>query len=311
MGNRSETPPVPAGSGPGGRDFDSITTAAQLLEAARDRKRTSGLTFRQLTRRARTNGDVLPHSTLAATLSRQTLPRAEVLSAFIRACGGDESEVAAWLAVRDRIAAGPRIPVQSTGRPDALPLPAPQMERGAGPRRRVRRRRVCAALGGLLLVALVAEGGVVPTDDDRTAPPGAVPREAANKQPTRDASVGSGPTHCTSDNPWGSLCISVTRSGTTVWRIEGSVENATPHCSMALMVSGTSPDGKWFGSAKRTPCGVQSRGVHVHRFVWNYEAGRSFRRDTKLCVQAGIYTGAEPNPTDWNRNKSCVWLARQ
>ncbi|UWP81587.1 hypothetical protein [Dactylosporangium fulvum] len=77
-------------------------------------KQWSGLTYRQLQRRAQQAGDVLPHSTAAAALTRTTLPREDVVAAFVRACGGDESSVARWLATRKRIAAAT---VQGTAEP--------------------------------------------------------------------------------------------------------------------------------------------------------------------------------------------------
>lgn len=71
--------------------------------------------FRTLETRAEAAGDVLPKSTLVAVLGRDTLPREEVVAAFVRACGLDEEAVERWLLVRRRIAGG--------GRPDGLELP--------------------------------------------------------------------------------------------------------------------------------------------------------------------------------------------
>ncbi|MEV4626410.1 hypothetical protein AB0J90_09005 [Micromonospora sp. NPDC049523] len=77
----------------------------------------SGFTYRQLQGRAQAAGDVLPHSTLAAVLGRGTLPREELLRAFLRACGGSESAVEQWVAIRKSIAARTEQP--EAGQPEA------------------------------------------------------------------------------------------------------------------------------------------------------------------------------------------------
>jgi hypothetical protein len=84
---------------------EKITTVAQFLVALREMRVRSDLTYRQLTAKATSSGDVLPASTIASALSRTTLPRREVVAAFVRACGLDEQFVEQWLAVRDRLAA--------------------------------------------------------------------------------------------------------------------------------------------------------------------------------------------------------------
>lgn len=70
----------------------------------RRRREAAGLTYRQLARRARQARESLPPSTVATMLHRSTLPSRDLVAAYIRACGGDDSEVAAWLAARGRIA---------------------------------------------------------------------------------------------------------------------------------------------------------------------------------------------------------------
>ena len=71
--------------------------------------------FRTLEKRAEAAGDVLPKSTLIAVLSRDTLPREEVVAAFVRACGLGEEAVERWLTVRRGIA--------RVGLPDDLSVP--------------------------------------------------------------------------------------------------------------------------------------------------------------------------------------------
>lgn len=67
-------------------------------------KEASGLTYRELAQRADAVGDVLPRSTIANMLGRTSVPREELLAAFVRACGCGPEEVADWLAVRKELA---------------------------------------------------------------------------------------------------------------------------------------------------------------------------------------------------------------
>ncbi|WP_280889514.1 helix-turn-helix transcriptional regulator [Streptomyces sp. LBL] len=78
--------------------------AGGFVESMQQLKERSGLTYRELEERAARNGDVLARSTLADMLRRTSLPRPEVLAAFVRACG-DGQRVGVWLDARNRIAA--------------------------------------------------------------------------------------------------------------------------------------------------------------------------------------------------------------
>ncbi|GGS19367.1 helix-turn-helix transcriptional regulator [Streptomyces griseoviridis] len=80
-------------------------TPAEYVALLRRLKERSGLTYRQLEVRAAERGDVLARSTLADVLRRDALPRAEVVSALVRACGVDGEERAGWLAARERLVA--------------------------------------------------------------------------------------------------------------------------------------------------------------------------------------------------------------
>ncbi|WP_026924062.1 ATP-binding protein [Glycomyces arizonensis] len=105
-----------------GLDPAAAGSAPQLVALLRELRAASGLSIREISRRAKDRGDWLPTSTLAAVLNRDSLPRAEVVAALVRACGGDEAAVDAWLAQRARIAAAD---VADTGHaPRQLP-PAP------------------------------------------------------------------------------------------------------------------------------------------------------------------------------------------
>jgi len=93
-----------------------------MVALLRELRAGSGLSIREVSRRARDHGDWLPTSTLAAVLNRDSLPRSEVVAALVRACGGDEAAVDSWLAQCARIAAAD---VADTGQvPRQLP-PAP------------------------------------------------------------------------------------------------------------------------------------------------------------------------------------------
>ncbi|SNS26471.1 hypothetical protein SAMN06265355_113246 [Actinomadura mexicana] len=82
------------------------TDQAEFIAALRRLKAWSGLSYRQLERRAAEAGRVLPYSTASTALGRKSLPREELLVAFVLACGLDDDEAASWVAARKRIAVG-------------------------------------------------------------------------------------------------------------------------------------------------------------------------------------------------------------
>ncbi|MGP8301280.1 helix-turn-helix domain-containing protein [Streptomyces inhibens] len=152
--------------------------AAALVELMQRLKNAAGLTYRQLEQRAAERGEVLARSTLADVLRRHTLPRDEVLTAFVRACGRPEDEVGEWRAARQRIAAreaageatdaaertSPADARPATGDAPDVPVPDP-------PHHRPHRKRgalmiAAAALAALLLAVgvrlLVGDGGARP-----------------------------------------------------------------------------------------------------------------------------------------------------
>lgn len=88
---------------------DVATDEAEFIAALRRLKAWSGLSYRQLERRAAEAGRVLPYSTASTALGRKSLPREELLVAFVLACGLDDDEAASWVAVRKRIAVGGRV----------------------------------------------------------------------------------------------------------------------------------------------------------------------------------------------------------
>ncbi|MFD7305034.1 helix-turn-helix domain-containing protein [Streptomyces pharetrae] len=129
-----------------------IRTAAELAAELRELKARSRLTYRQLEERAARRGELLPRSTLADVLRRGTLPRPELLTAFVRACG-EEDAVDEWLAARERAA-------QSGGQAPAARAPEDDGLRTGveGRRPRLRSAGLWVAGGAVLAVALSAAG---------------------------------------------------------------------------------------------------------------------------------------------------------
>lgn len=84
----------------------ATTDETAFMAELRRLKTWSGHSFRQLERRASAAGDTLPYSTVATMLSRNRLPREDLLVTFVRACGLDEDAVKHWATVRARIAYG-------------------------------------------------------------------------------------------------------------------------------------------------------------------------------------------------------------
>ncbi|WP_432970425.1 helix-turn-helix domain-containing protein [Dactylosporangium sp. CA-233914] len=145
---------------------EGLTTPAEFVAALAALRGWSGLTYRQLTAKARASGDVLPSSTIAGALSRRSLPRAELVAAFVRACGLDDNTTQGWLAVRQRLAAATAAPGPATGAaigsdigsdtpvPGAESTMATTADEAPGPVRPGHRRGSTIA-ATLLLVALV------------------------------------------------------------------------------------------------------------------------------------------------------------
>ncbi|MFE0172890.1 hypothetical protein ACFWZ2_11275 [Streptomyces sp. NPDC059002] len=114
----------------------SATDAAAFMAALRRLKAWSGLSYRQLERRAAAAGHVLPFSTAATMLGKDRLPREALVVAFVAACGLRGEHAEAWVDARGSIV--------------CAPAPAPE----PAPARRVRTRR--PRLAWVAAVALVA-----------------------------------------------------------------------------------------------------------------------------------------------------------
>ncbi|WP_327031823.1 hypothetical protein [Micromonospora ureilytica] len=137
---------------------DEAADPAEFIEMLRDLKDRSRLTYRQLEQRAAAAGDVLARSTAADILRRSSLPRPEVLAAFVRACGA-EDQVETWLRARHRLAAGQFAPPSSAAEPppvDAVTTVASERSDPARPRWFARP----APLALLVVAALLATLGV-------------------------------------------------------------------------------------------------------------------------------------------------------
>ncbi|MFF9024774.1 RICIN domain-containing protein [Streptomyces eurythermus] len=86
-----------------GPDPAAAQSPAEFMELMRLLRRWADLSYRQLERNAADAGDVLPRATIATALSRNDLPREQLLAAYVRACGADDDTVSAWLDTRRRL----------------------------------------------------------------------------------------------------------------------------------------------------------------------------------------------------------------
>jgi hypothetical protein len=86
-------------------DPASLTSPTEFVAALRQLKSVTGHSYRQLERRAAAHADVLPRTTLMTALGRESLPREDLVAAFVRACGCDRDQVSRWVAARRRLAA--------------------------------------------------------------------------------------------------------------------------------------------------------------------------------------------------------------
>lgn len=181
MGNLGELSPYEA------RDAAGFVASMQRL------KERAGLTYRELEERAARNGDVLARSTLADILRRASLPRPEVLAAFVRACG-DGPRVDAWLDARNRLAedaATAAVPsavpgpgsgshseadagTETEAEPETEAEAPPPADRSPGARpHRAKARRGVLAAGLLVPLLALAAWAMFPDDsDDHGAPSG-------------------------------------------------------------------------------------------------------------------------------------------
>ncbi|MFI8090419.1 helix-turn-helix domain-containing protein [Streptomyces sp. NPDC086080] len=141
----------------GGVNPADARSAGEYVALLRTLKERSGLTLRQLEQRAAERNDVLARSTLADMLRRDALPRAELVTALVRACGA-EQELPEWLAARERLAAGEVPSPDGTDTDPETDSPGPPPESPVHGRRRTAYSAAMASLG---TVALLAIGTIV------------------------------------------------------------------------------------------------------------------------------------------------------
>ncbi|MCZ7375512.1 helix-turn-helix domain-containing protein [Micromonospora sp. WMMC250] len=187
---------------------DEAADPAEFVDLLRQLKDRSRLTYRQLEQRAAAAGDVLARSTAADVVRRNTLPRPEVVAAFVRACGAGD-EVEAWLRARHRLAVGayaPESPTpdQASAHRTAPDYPsadgtAPDRPASDGSAADAARSRwfarplpLALPLVGTLLAALGVGVWIQrPDDTPRTAPQGGPTVSASSGSPAApDASAG-------------------------------------------------------------------------------------------------------------------------
>ncbi|RVX46426.1 hypothetical protein EDD27_9307 [Nonomuraea polychroma] len=132
-------------------------TDAEFVAALQRLKAWSGRSYRDIQSHAQRAGHHLPYSTAAGMLKRQTLPRGETVTAFVRGCGLDEQAAAAWSAARKRLDMG----VPPEQEPEQEPEPDSDRPR---PRRRWRAAAVAAA--ATMAAALVIATNVHQTETE-------------------------------------------------------------------------------------------------------------------------------------------------
>ncbi|WP_406066318.1 helix-turn-helix domain-containing protein [Micromonospora sp. NBC_00860] len=146
---------------------DDASNPAEFVELLRQLKDRSGLTYRQLEQRAAAAGDVLARSTAADILRRSTLPRPEVVAAFVRACGA-EDQVETWLRARHRLAAGQFAPPSPAADPPPVDaVTTPERAGPARPRWFARPAPLALLVVAALLVALSVGFWIERRDDER------------------------------------------------------------------------------------------------------------------------------------------------
>nr|WTA69868.1 peptidoglycan-binding protein [Micromonospora sp. NBC_00855] len=145
-----------------------VFTAGEYVALLREVRRRSGLTYREIARRASAAGHWLPPSTLATMLGRTTLPRERTVVALLAACGTPAVEVDRWLETRRdiearlseqgrreggpaQVPAGPSSTVPATIRPSVGSVP-PRPE-APWPARRWLRLALLAVFGVLTVGA--------------------------------------------------------------------------------------------------------------------------------------------------------------
>ncbi|OXM54719.1 helix-turn-helix domain-containing protein [Amycolatopsis alba] len=160
-------------------DPREATDAAEFVVAMRTLRARTDLSYRVLERRAAKAGTPLPSSTISGALSRDTLPRADLLATFIRACGADDATTEHWLAARADLAASEQAPESEPLVPEALSEDQPGRKRS---------KLWWPSIGVAVVVVLVA-GGLLVLGDPFPEQPGALPGSSSAAAPLTSVSV--------------------------------------------------------------------------------------------------------------------------
>jgi tetratricopeptide (TPR) repeat protein len=134
--------------------LSAVISPAAFVALLNEVRVSAGLSYRDISRRARQAGQALPSSTVWNILAKPLLPRAETLTVYLAACGLGPAEIEDWQATRTRLTMPPK--------PDLPPVipavtPAPVRGLAAQPRQLppdvygfVGRQAELATLDGLL-----------------------------------------------------------------------------------------------------------------------------------------------------------------
>ncbi|MDH2428493.1 hypothetical protein [Sphaerisporangium sp. TRM90804] len=156
-------------------DPGDAKTIVQFVDRMRELKAWSGRSYRQLERNASRHGEHLSYSTLAGALSRNQLPREELLRAFVLACGCDTKTAAAWVGVRQTLA------MRALSEADPAPVPGEPLTGETAP---------LQTAPGELKPDEAVPGGPRP---DEAVPGGSKPHEAVSGGPGPGEAVPIGP----------------------------------------------------------------------------------------------------------------------
>lgn len=277
-----------------GSDPRAARTPAEYVAALRALRDEAGLSYRQLERRAHAVGDVLPRATVAGALARTALPRAELVIAFVRACGGDVAAVGAWLDARERLAASARATAPDPPRTEeADPRteesgprtegPGPRTE-GADPRRE---RRPPGQ-------PETATGHPVPPDPDPPPARSGASRSAAEAGPAAPARGAEPPPEPVARHGrwWPAVARRPFRSLVPV--SFGAGVGAALALSLALWLQSPSGDGQGAAPPPEPSGWVTMRPVDAPRLCVTEGRERNRRTDRPVAVQLPCERAPQP-----------------